>query len=58
MRPSKVERMTTTVSYLCERLTLIFACEIQVGKSSFLKITTCYKSTFSTFFYRSVSLHK
>ena len=31
---SKVERVTT-VSYLRERLTLIFAREIQAGKSSF-----------------------
>ena len=29
--------MTTTVSYLRERLTLIFACKIQADKSSFLK---------------------
>ena len=28
-RPSKVERVTTTVSYLCKQLTLIFAHEIQ-----------------------------
>ena len=58
MRPSKVERVTTTVSYLRERLTLIFTREIQAGKSSFLKITTPYKSTFSSLFYKSISFRK
>ena len=52
MRPSKVERVTTTVSYLHERLTLIFAREIQAGKSSFLKTTAPYKSTFISLFYK------
>ena len=37
MWPSKVECMTTTVSYLHEQLTLIFVREIQADKSSFLK---------------------
>ena len=52
MRPSKVEHVTTTVSYLRERLTLIFAHEIQASKSSFLKTTAPYKSTFSSLFYK------
>ena len=52
MRPSKVEHVTTIVSYLHERLTLIFTCEIQAGKSSFLKTTAPYKSTFSSLFYK------
>ena len=38
--------------YLLERLTLIFALEIQAGKSSFLKTTAPYKSTFSSLFYK------
>ena len=37
---------------LRKRLTLIFACEIQAGKSSFLKTTAPYKSTFSSLFYK------
>ena len=53
MRPSKVEHVTTTVSYLRERLTLNFAREIQADKSSFLEITPRYKSTFSSLFNRS-----
>ena len=52
MRPSKVQRVTTTVSYLRERLTLIFARKIQAGKSSFLKTTAAYKSTFGGLFYK------
>ena len=52
MWPSKVERVTTTMSYLRERLTLIFARKIQAGKSSFLKTTAPYKSTFSSLFYK------
>ena len=40
------------MNYLRERLTLIFAREIQAGKSSFLKTTAPYKSTFSSLFYK------
>ena len=50
---ARVERVTTNVSYLRKRLTLIFARKIQADKSSFLKITSCYKSTLSGLFYRS-----
>ena len=46
--------MTTTVSYLHKRLTLIFAHEIQASKSSFLKITAPYISTCSSLFYKSI----
>ena len=56
--PSKVERVTTTMSYLRKRLTLIFTRKIQAGKNIFLKITALYKSTFSNLFYRSISFHK
>ena len=42
MWPSKVERVTTTMSYLRERQTLIFTREIQADKSSFLKIISRY----------------
>ena len=47
-----------TVSYLRERLTLIFAREIQAGKSNFLKITSRYKPTFSSLFYRGMLFRK
>ena len=54
VRPSKVEHVTTIVSYLRERLTLIFMHEIQADKSSFVNITASYTSTFSSLFYRSI----
>ena len=41
-RLTEVERVTTTVSYLCKRLTLIFVRKIQASKSSFLKTTALY----------------
>ena len=43
----KVEHVTTTVSYLHDQLTLI---ERSCNKSSYLKITADYKSTFSSYF--------